>query len=81
MVRWNSVTGGGEHVSVPNSTTPIEVGLIKEMTFAQRLEGGEGMAIWVSSRRAFQAEATRRAKMGICLVSSRNKNIIVPGEK
>lgn len=71
MVRWR---GGGEQVSVPKSTTPVDVDLIKEMTFVQRLEGGERMATWVSSRSAFQAEAARKVKV------LRWENACMPGE-
>lgn len=63
MVKRNSITGGGGHFTVLNSTIPIRLDLPEEVTIAPRLEGGEGVNHVVSRGRVFQAERKIRVKV------------------
>ena len=83
MMRRNRIARTGGHFAVLNSTTPIEVDLIEWVTFAQRLERGEGVShvdIWRKSVPGRGNNESKGPKVGICLVSSRNSKIIVAAE-
>lgn len=67
-----------------NSTVSIRLDLNEEVTFAQRLEGGEGVShveIWRKNISGRKKNNDKGPEVGICLVSSRNNKIIVAAKE